>query len=712
MPAMSVSTPISNESILVHVPQADGDRPDPSAASVAIPAVVTLANGVQTLDPATLHFRNPRFYPPLLRTWPRSAFDLPTLVSPVSPATDQLLFEAPKNAAQKFFLPVYGVASVPGSGGHAVWIAFDTVGSGYRLTVNLIDVTPASLSQGNGRLAPATRYLITASLQGRMVSWDLAVAASSAGAALTLTLDLANPSDRDLLYAAMTEPSAQCLLTIRRSLELAIPFGSNPQQPYARRTVAIDSTLPFTFNKDLNANIFAGLRGATGTAPTWTKLSVNWNGRAYPYFQASNQPSQLYFLPDAFKVGRQSDAGHRPALAVTAKGTSAAGMQMTLSYLATPVWDPQRIAEATKALQGTLALPQLPTLALLEATDAKLWLNIPASDPAAGQSLVAQDNALIDVSAGVQGAITLGLAQFRDVYDAIFDQTSALLTGEVRVKVGADNSAVPFVARIADMTSDVFEIDTVIDTANNKMAVVLRNAIESPIHVEALNGVILRGGKPIPSSIVATAPALPCDIAPVAGSSRPTPANQLLLALQPSTGQVVVKSIGGILGGVLGGGGNTGKNVIDAAGGLTSQILDRNCVPFLDLGQVRVVPDPKAVWRAMMRDQPTSPVSRDLSIKLVAASLNENDPAKKVFALQVVFEAGQTASFDVSQTPDAAGFLTQVLKLSVPLETFVLGTGRTDTYNYRVDLVTATGVHEGSWKTDNRDTLYVFPVSS
>ena len=155
MPAMSVSTPISNESILVHVPQADNDRPDPSAASVAIPAVVTLANGVQTLDPATLHVRNPRFYPPLLRTWPRSAFDLPTLVSPVSPATDQLLFEAPKNAAQKFFLPVYGVASVPGSGGHAVWIAFDTVGSGYRLTGTLIDVTPAALSQGNGRLAPA-----------------------------------------------------------------------------------------------------------------------------------------------------------------------------------------------------------------------------------------------------------------------------------------------------------------------------------------------------------------------------------------------------------------------------------------------------------------------------------------------------------------------------------------------------------------------------
>ena len=711
MPAMSASTPSNNESILVHFPNGDDDGSDPPAAAVALPAFVTTAEGIQTLDPATLHFRNPRFYPPLLRTWPRSAFDLPTLVAPSSPATDQMLFEAPKNATQRFFLPGYGIASVPGSGGHALWIAFDTVGSGYRLTVNLVDVTPASLSQGNGRLSPSTRYLITASLQGRMASWDLTVAASSVGATLTLVLDLASPSDRDLLYSAMTEPSAQCLLTIRRSLDLAVPFGSNPQQPYARRTVAIDSTLPFTFNKDLNANIFAGLRGATGAAPTWTKLSVNWNGRAYPYFQASNQPSQIYFLPDAFKVGRQTDVGHRPALAVTAKGTSAAGMQMTLSYLATPVWDPQRIAEATKTLQGTLALPQPPTLALLEATDAKLWLNIPASDPAAGQSLVAQDNALIDVSAGVQGAITLGLAQFRDVYDAIFDQTSALLTGEVRVKVGADTSAVPFVARIADMTSDVFEIDTVIDTTNNKMAVVLRNAIESPIHVEALNGVILRGGKPIPSSITATAPVLPCDVAPIVGSSRPTPANQLLLALQPSTGQVVVKSIGGILGGVLGGG-NTGKNVIDAAGGLTSQILDRNCVPFLDFGQVRVVPDPKAVWRAMMRDQPTSPVSRDLSIKLVAASLKETDPAKKVFALQVVFEAGQTASFDASQTADAAGFLSQTLKLSVPLETFVLGTGRTDTYTYRIDLVTATGVHEGSWKTDNRDTLYVFPVSS
>ena len=78
-----------------------------------------------------------------------------------------------------------------------------------------------------------------------------------------------------------------------------------------------------------------------------------------------------------------------------------------------------------------------------------------------------------------------------------------------------------------------------------------------------------------------------------------------------------------------------------------------------------------------------------------------------MLAAQIVFQSGQTASFDGSQTPDAGGFLNQVVTLTSPIEAFVLGDGPTDTYQYRLDTVTPSGVKTGDWKTDNRDTLYL-----
>jgi hypothetical protein len=43
------------------------------------------------------------------------------------------------------------------------------------------------------------------------------------------------------------------------------------------------------------------------------------------------------------------------------------------------------------------------------------------------------------------------------------------------------------------------------------------------------------------------------------------------------------------------------------------------------------------------------------------------------------------------------------------VESFILGTGRTDTYTYRVDIIAADGIRQGDWITDNRDTLFIIP---
>jgi hypothetical protein len=56
---------------------------------------------------------------------------------------------------------------------------------------------------------------------------------------------------------------------------------------------------------------------------------------------------------------------------------------------------------------------------------------------------------------------------------------------------------------------------------------------------------------------------------------------------------------------------------------------------------------------------------------------------------------------------DAAGFLNQKISLAVPVEAYVLQEGGTDTYRYRVDLITRKGTKTGVWASDNRDVLFI-----
>ena len=690
----------------------------PSAQpSTSVNVAIVKSPNIATINPAILHFQNPQFRPPLVRPQARTDFDLPTLIAPAAVPTDALVYEAPKDSSKRFFLPGYAIAAAPGGVAQAKWVSFEPSGGGYLLTVHLADATPAALSQGNARLDPPTRYLISASLQGRAAKWDLTTVPSPQGVALTLTLIVGNFADRDSLYQAMTDPAAQAVLTIRRAVDIVAPSLASGQTSYARVAAALDTVLPFTFSKDLDANVFARLGGAPAAVPGWSTSGVNWNGRRYVYFQSPSQPSQIYFLPDSFRVGRQEDQPRRPALAVTAQGTDVGSVVMTLSYLAAPVWDPRRIADAGPALQQALGLNAPPSLALFEATGASLFLNLPGEDPAAGNSLVEQKGALIDLAAGVQGSVTLGLAQFRDVYGALFDERSSLLSGEVRVTVGEDVTAIPFTARISDMNEDIVTISSSVDVRDNIMTATLTNAIESPIHVESLTGAIVRGGQPLASAIAAANPHLPTDLKPAGKDPHSDPPGALAATLSPSTTQEVTQSVGSVIGGLLGGGGNVAEQALGALGGLASQLLDASCTPQFDLSHVTAVPDPKATWQAMMQDQVVGPVSRNLTLKFVAAMLTKASSAPPtppssqdaVLAVQVVFDSGQTVTFDGSQTADSAGFINQTLKMSAPMDAFVLGTGPTDSYKYRTDVVAGAGIKQGTWTTDNRDTLFIIP---
>ena len=245
-----------------------------------------------------------------MRPQARTDFDLPTLIAPAAVPTDALVYEAPKDSSKRFFLPGYAIAAAPGGAARAKWVSFEPSGSGYLLTVHLADATPATLSQGNAQLDPPTRYLISASLQGRAAKWDLTTVPSPQGVALTLTLIVGNFADRDSLYEAMTDPAAQAVLTIRRAVDIVAPSLASGQTSYARVAAALDTVLPFTFSKDLDANVFARLGAPLPRCPVGARLASTGTGDGmFTFSRPASLPRSTSCQTPSGSVGRKISRG-------------------------------------------------------------------------------------------------------------------------------------------------------------------------------------------------------------------------------------------------------------------------------------------------------------------------------------------------------------------------------------------------------------------
>jgi hypothetical protein len=285
---------------------------------------------------------------------------------------------------------------------------------------------------------------------------------------------------------------------------------------------------------------------------------------------------------------------------------------------------------------------------------------------------------------------------------------SPLFSGEIKVTVDKDVASIPFVSRATEFVGDIFDIASNVDTASSKLIATLTNAIESPIHIDALQGVVVKNGSStVDATIEGVSPPAPLDLPP---ADPTTTADTVTVTFDAAPGRTLLGAGTSILGSLLGGGKvNAGDVALGALGHAASNVLDNSCAPVFDLSKVHVVPDATAIWHAIMQNQQVGPVTRTVSLKVVAATVKPAEPvtADSVLAIQIVFENGQTANFDASLSPDAAGFLNQSLKLSVPIDAFVLGNADTRTYRYRVDQVTGGGVKQGGWKSDSRDVLYI-----
>ncbi len=139
-----------------------------------------------------------------------------------------------------------------------------------------------------------------------------------------------------------------------------------------------------------------------------------------------------------------------------------------------------------------------------------------------------------------------------------------------------------------------------------------------------------------------------------------------------------------------------------------------------DYSNVHVQADADAIWDAIMQNQVLSPLVRNVKIMVFALAFAAQpaqvpDPASttastppaslQMRAIQVIFENGQTADFD-SSTPATGGILSQTVRLTTPVKSYVLHEGDTSTYRYRVNAIRDSGSQLSDWITSNQDSFY------
>ncbi len=443
---------------------------------------------------------------------------------------------------------------------------------------------------------------------------------------------------------------------------------------------------------------------------------------------------------------------------MTTSGSDPATLSVTLTFFALPVWDPNRISTAAAGpLLTAFGISSIANLSILPATTTQLLLNLPATDPSATTAPVPITNASIDTANGIQGSVTLSLAQFQQVYSALFVDPSVLLSGQVNVTVNQTTEQVPFSARASDFAGTIFDT-TAFDAGPDEVTVVATNGIESPIQVAGLPATLLNGNTQIPATLLGTYPILPVNLKPVPPGASSTTADTgsgSAPAPQESTADKVLGFASGLVGSLFKN--NTAvSDTLDAAtsvgagsvvqGSSVSMVLKLAAgqsfdpqadTVQLDTSQAVVNPDSQAIWRAIVQNQVVAPVQKQITIQLPAevfasqsssatsttssaatdsssvstgtdapTSTASGSGSAALLAVQVVFQNGQTATFQPSMTA-TGGIYSQTIALNVDIENYILGQGDSSNYTYRVDLITASGTQQGSWTTNNVDDLFV-----
>ena len=288
-------------------------------------------------------------------------------------------------------------------------------------------------------------------------------------------------------------------------------------------TQAVECTvgpLPFSFPPALHGYAFAGITATSpGTAPGLIRRQVGPN----VYFQDQASPDTFYYLPDAFKLGRRPEGAHPPTLSVTFEPGDGGQVGATVEYVAVPVVEPQRLTADAPALTPPGGpLPRFAPL-LVDPHNLRYRLALPG---AAGGPFHDRPDVGIDLRTGLYDRLTLSLAEFQQVFDAMLGGGAVLFQGQVSTDLGGAAGGtlpgIPFTGRLSDTAGDLLVVER--DLAN-PLRFVVRNVIESAVRITRPTGSV-EGADGARVHAPATGPALPLTLPPgVTASFDLTPPN-------------------------------------------------------------------------------------------------------------------------------------------------------------------------------------------
>ncbi|MDI5908849.1 MULTISPECIES: hypothetical protein [Streptomyces] len=494
------------------------------------------------------------------------------------------------------------------------------------------------------------------------------VAFGDSEAVLIGRMPLTGPKQRRQLLAALSSPTFETSVIVRRGVTLEIPAGTgcqdsdNASDPCYRETRLILESVatpsPLVLSEAQRSRFGAG--GGPLRAMECTR--VTYGDRSYPYWQDPVRPERFYYLPDRFLLARLPDSGHRPALKVRAVGAeSQADLRFTMEFSASPVTDQIRLKEALPSLGDDArkmgAVDPL-RLEILQEAQPILRLALP-QDGAPAAELTERDGALIDLEQGVTHAETLKFADFQLVYQALFGASLSVLRGEIRVGAdGGPQEDIPLELRLDRTAGEVLSVEPGA-VAEGRIGARLTNVIESAVRLEQPTAVALCGANRVALRIEGVQPGL--QLAPGEGVD---------VQLVPRTPLPTV--------------------------GIDSIHLNEQCIV--------AEPDRKVVWDLIFDRSVEARLTREVTVEAVAALFaGPVGSTDRVAAFAVTLEHGGSVRL-------SEGRLTATTTLSVPVEPLLTGVPAPP-IRYRTEtLWQSGGIGVSPWR--ETDHTIILPVKT
>ncbi|HTG17091.1 MAG TPA: hypothetical protein VK747_17710 [Blastocatellia bacterium] len=456
------------------------------------------------------------------------------------------------------------------------------------------------------------------------------------------------------------------------------PAAETPTEPLFRQ---VDRVLddcvapnPFVFPPALHGYIFGDVTATSGERFELVRHQVTYpkSGRSHSYYQNPVRSYEFYYLPDAFKIVRLPQSPHKPTMSVRFATTDASidAVQVSLDYIALPFVDPARLQAAASELKQKITEPLPPDAngldfePLLNPPDkTQLLLAIPRSDASSGP-FDDRKGAMIDLRSGIHDSLSLNMSQFQAVYDALFGGSINLLSGNVVMNLGGEQEAIPFAARMDDLIGEVFSYEEFPDEESGGLKISLKNAIESPIIINALNAEIRRGEAATPGQIRKLVSSENTDQLPV----ELKPGKELRLLLVPSS-------------------------PLPGAGALHA---------VFDLTGIKVQPDKDAVWNAIL-DDALAVYPKLITVKTFKQNFDPppDNADNQIMAVVVDFEGGVSVELNADKLEE------RDVPLPLPIGDYVLRKADQGQYRYKVRVIRLSGeTRDTEWRTDSTGILF------